>query len=232
MTVSQSASVNWVIGPADVDAGVVDQDVDRAEGRLHLAGQPVDVGQLGHVGGKSAGAAAGGRGHGWPRRSHRHRASGRASATSAPASARAVAIVKPRPRAPPVTRAILPSSRKRSSTGAEVGIAAHCIWVTAKIRLDCPWPIHNAREGFVMTRLRLIMLARGVAVGGAARRADPDQRAPLEIYVVDTEGGKATLFISPSGESLLIDSGNPGGRDTRPDPDAASGRSGSSRSTT
>jgi competence protein ComEC len=36
----------------------------------------------------------------------------------------------------------------------------------------------------------------------------------LDIYVIDTEGGKATLFVSPSGESLLIDSGNPGGRDT------------------
>ncbi len=31
---------------------------------------------------------------------------------------------------------------------------------------------------------------------------------------LDTEGGKATLFVSPSGESLLIDAGNPGGRDT------------------
>src|SRR2546427_9954492 len=32
----------------------------------------------------------------------------------------------------------------------------------------------------------------------------------LEIYVVDVEGGNATLFISPSGESLLIDTGNAG----------------------
>jgi beta-lactamase superfamily II metal-dependent hydrolase len=36
----------------------------------------------------------------------------------------------------------------------------------------------------------------------------------LQIYIVDTEGGKATLFVSPSGETALIDSGNPGGRDT------------------
>jgi competence protein ComEC len=36
----------------------------------------------------------------------------------------------------------------------------------------------------------------------------------LDIYVVDTEGGKATLFRSPTGQTLLIDSGNPGGRDT------------------
>jgi len=30
----------------------------------------------------------------------------------------------------------------------------------------------------------------------------------LGIYVVDVEGGKATLFIAPTGESLLIDTGN------------------------
>jgi glyoxylase-like metal-dependent hydrolase (beta-lactamase superfamily II) len=36
----------------------------------------------------------------------------------------------------------------------------------------------------------------------------------LAIYYIDTEGGQATLFVSPSGESLLVDTGNPGGRDT------------------
>jgi beta-lactamase superfamily II metal-dependent hydrolase len=32
----------------------------------------------------------------------------------------------------------------------------------------------------------------------------------LDIYVVDVEGGNATLFVSPQGESLLIDTGNAG----------------------
>ena len=32
----------------------------------------------------------------------------------------------------------------------------------------------------------------------------------LDIYVVDVEGGNATLFVSPSGESVLIDTGNGG----------------------
>src|SRR4029077_2823829 len=32
----------------------------------------------------------------------------------------------------------------------------------------------------------------------------------LDIYIVDVEGGNATLFVSPSGESLLIDTGNVG----------------------
>jgi competence protein ComEC len=35
-------------------------------------------------------------------------------------------------------------------------------------------------------------------------------RTTLDIYVVDVEGGNATLFVAPSGESLLIDTGNGG----------------------
>ena len=35
----------------------------------------------------------------------------------------------------------------------------------------------------------------------------------LDIYVVDTEGGKAALYVAPSGETVLIDTGNPGARD-------------------
>src|SRR6266446_6455450 len=35
----------------------------------------------------------------------------------------------------------------------------------------------------------------------------------LDIYWIDSEGGGSTLIVTPSGESVLIDSGNPGGRD-------------------
>jgi beta-lactamase superfamily II metal-dependent hydrolase len=35
----------------------------------------------------------------------------------------------------------------------------------------------------------------------------------LDIYFIDTEGGHSTLYVTPSGESLLIDAGNPGTRD-------------------
>src|SRR5262245_12643005 len=35
----------------------------------------------------------------------------------------------------------------------------------------------------------------------------------LNIYYIDTEGGQSTLFVAPSGESLLVDTGNAGERD-------------------
>jgi len=35
-------------------------------------------------------------------------------------------------------------------------------------------------------------------------------RTTLDIYLVDVEGGNATLFVAPSGDSLLIDTGNGG----------------------
>ena len=42
-----------------------------------------------------------------------------------------------------------------------------------------------------------------------------DQDDTLDIYVIDVEGGEATLFVAPSGESMLVDTGWPGfdGRD-------------------
>jgi competence protein ComEC len=35
----------------------------------------------------------------------------------------------------------------------------------------------------------------------------------LDIHFVDTEGGAATLIVTPTGESILFDCGNPGARD-------------------
>ena len=36
----------------------------------------------------------------------------------------------------------------------------------------------------------------------------------LDIYWIDVEGGGGTLIVTPEGESVLIDSGNPGVRDS------------------
>ena len=51
------------------------------------------------------------------------------------------------------------------------------------------------------------MVLLGIAVSAGVLRA---QTGTLNIYVIDVEGGNATLFVSPTGESLLIDTGNAG----------------------
>ena len=40
-----------------------------------------------------------------------------------------------------------------------------------------------------------------------------EQARGLDIYFIDTEGGAATLLVTPRNESVLIDCGNPGARD-------------------
>jgi beta-lactamase superfamily II metal-dependent hydrolase len=55
-------------------------------------------------------------------------------------------------------------------------------------------------------------LLAGVLLGGAAAA---EKKRGLDIYFIDTEGGAATLIVTPAGESILIDCGNPGARDAR-----------------
>jgi beta-lactamase superfamily II metal-dependent hydrolase len=57
-------------------------------------------------------------------------------------------------------------------------------------------------------------LLPGLFAGAGLSPAPPAQKA-LQIYFVDVEGGQATLFVTPDGKSLLIDTGWPGnnGRD-------------------
>ena len=54
-------------------------------------------------------------------------------------------------------------------------------------------------------RLLILLISLAATAGAASLRA----------VFVDVEGGQATLFVSPSGQSLLIDTGWPGfdGRD-------------------
>ena len=46
------------------------------------------------------------------------------------------------------------------------------------------------------------------------------QQKPLDIYFIDTEGGQATLFVSPSGQSMLVDTGFAGNAGAAPAPAA------------
>jgi competence protein ComEC len=60
---------------------------------------------------------------------------------------------------------------------------------------------------------RLLHLAVLIAVlAGFLPCAQAGAKA-LRIYFIDVEGGQSTLVVSPSGKSVLIDTGWPGGRD-------------------
>src|SRR5918994_3521072 len=48
---------------------------------------------------------------------------------------------------------------------------------------------------------------------GAMAAAQRGTVRPLEIWVVDVEGGKAALYVTPTGQTAIIDTGFPGARD-------------------
>ena len=58
-----------------------------------------------------------------------------------------------------------------------------------------------------------VLLAASVACGAQSRAGAANAKGELQIYFVDVEGGQSTLFVMPGGESLLVDTGNPGTRD-------------------
>jgi beta-lactamase superfamily II metal-dependent hydrolase len=59
-------------------------------------------------------------------------------------------------------------------------------------------------------RLKFFLAATVLAAVASAQ----NKPRTLDMYFVDTEGGLSALYVSPTGESLLIDTGSPGGRDT------------------
>jgi competence protein ComEC len=58
--------------------------------------------------------------------------------------------------------------------------------------------------------MRRLSYVVAIALGGVLLSAQSRPAKTLNIYVVDVEGGNATLAVAPSGESLLIDTGNAG----------------------
>lgn len=53
-------------------------------------------------------------------------------------------------------------------------------------------------------------IATILALGAASLGAQAPASRTLDVYVIDVEGGNATLFVTPARESLLIDTGNAG----------------------
>ena len=60
-----------------------------------------------------------------------------------------------------------------------------------------------------MRRLFTFLFVLAVAAAPLAQTAGKT----LDIYYIDTEGGQSTLFVSPSGQTILVDTGNTGTRD-------------------
>src|SRR3954465_7475625 len=56
-------------------------------------------------------------------------------------------------------------------------------------------------------------LVLGLLAALAGPGSSAETKRGLDVYYVDTEGGAATLIVTPAGESVLIDCGNPGNRD-------------------
>src|SRR5215213_1565498 len=61
--------------------------------------------------------------------------------------------------------------------------------------------------------MRSVLVAVACVVVGVAGLVAQTRGRTLDIYYIDTEGGQSTLFVSPTGQSLLVDTGNGGERD-------------------
>jgi len=57
---------------------------------------------------------------------------------------------------------------------------------------------------------RAAILAAAVGVIGSMPSIAQNAAGKLRVYFIDVEGGQSTLFVTPAGESLLIDTGWPG----------------------
>lgn len=63
-----------------------------------------------------------------------------------------------------------------------------------------------------MLNRHVLFVLIGACFAASPLRAGVDD-GRLDIYWIDVEGGAATLIVTPAGESVLIDTGNPGHRD-------------------
>jgi competence protein ComEC len=61
----------------------------------------------------------------------------------------------------------------------------------------------------------------GIALAGLLAAAPAAARDSLKVVSIDVEGGAATLFVTPEGKSLLIDTGWPAGSGEMPSPDGS-----------
>ena len=77
--------------------------------------------------------------------------------------------------------------------------------------------------------MRKTLLFVVLALGGLStallygQGGQPQGDRPMDVYFIDTEGGQATLVVTPTGQSMLIDTGFAGNGGAAPPPGAAPG---------
>jgi competence protein ComEC len=69
--------------------------------------------------------------------------------------------------------------------------------------------------------LAMGIMARAQSNGEHTGPSGGIQRGDLQVYFVDVEGGQSTLFVMPTGESLLVDTGSPDARNPNAPRDAS-----------
>src|SRR5205809_1011298 len=96
--------------------------------------------------------------------------------------------------------------RSQQTQGSQSRTGAQTMAGTSICRLELKF---RWRAFFLAGSLSVLLVP--MALGAST----PPVRDALQIYFVDVEGGQATLFVTPAGQSLLIDTGWPGnnGRD-------------------
>ena len=64
-----------------------------------------------------------------------------------------------------------------------------------------------------MRRRLVVLVAAAAAIAHSYPMRGAQKGKTLDVYFIDVEGGQSTLFVSPSGQSMLVDTGWPGERD-------------------
>lgn len=59
-----------------------------------------------------------------------------------------------------------------------------------------------------------VLFALGLGLFAASHAYAGQKDKTVDVYWIDSEGGGSTLIVTPNDESVLIDTGNPGGRDS------------------
>jgi len=60
-----------------------------------------------------------------------------------------------------------------------------------------------------LRRIALTVLIMTLPLAALTQSGSPKNAASLKVYFIDVEGGQSTLFVTPTGQSLLIDTGWP-----------------------